>query len=223
MGVWAEATPRHPSVGVTPSADAGRLGSRGEVTPRTAACTAVPSTVMGTRGAVTKHAAHDQARALFEQRAWGEAYEAFARCRQLEASSLPTTSNGWRSPPTSPGTMTRRATRWARAHRAYLRVDDGLAAVRCAFWLGCVLILSGQLAPAHGWFARTQHLARQAPARTGREPGTSTWPPGSRRCSPAIRSLLTRASRPRRAPVLRHARTRSRRTRPARVRAGARS
>ncbi len=47
---------------------------------------------------------------------------------------------------------------WARAHRAYLRVDDGLAAVRCAFWLGCVLILSGQLAPAHGWFARTQHL-----------------------------------------------------------------
>ena len=90
---------------------------------------------------------------------------------------------------------------WARAHRQYLRDDDGLGAVRCAFWLGCVLILRGQLAPAHGWFARTQAPRRTGALRTGRvwlsRPGRRAGDAVLRRSAPP----LARASRRRHSPV----------------------
>jgi DNA-binding NarL/FixJ family response regulator len=46
----------------------------------------------------------------------------------------------------------------ARAHRAYQDEGDPLRAVRCAFWVGVNLLLSGELGPAKGWFARAQRL-----------------------------------------------------------------
>jgi DNA-binding NarL/FixJ family response regulator len=114
-------------------------------------------------------AAVHHARELFEQRAWGEAYEAL-RAADAEAQLGAVDLERLAVATYLTGHDDDACDTWARAHRAYLRVDDGLAAVRCAFWLGCVLILSGQLAPAHGWFARTQHLldkGQRGPVETG--------------------------------------------------------
>ncbi len=49
--------------------------------------------------------------------------------------------------------------RLAHAHRAHL--DDGhpSAAVRCAFWLGLLLVQAGDLAQGSGWIARAERLA----------------------------------------------------------------
>jgi DNA-binding CsgD family transcriptional regulator len=118
---------------------------------------------------MTTDAVVQRARDLFEQRAWGEAYEAL-RAADAEAPLGAVDLERLAVATYLTGHDDDACDTWARAHRAYLRVDDGLAAVRCAFWLGCVLILSGQLAPAHGWFARTQHLLdkrRCGPVETG--------------------------------------------------------
>ena len=118
---------------------------------------------------MTTDSAMERARDLFEQRAWGEAHEALRAAdtaAQLAAADLERLAVA----AYLTGHDDEACDTWARAHRAYLRVDDRLAAVRCAFWLGCVLILSGQLAPAHGWFARTQHLLepeQRGPVETG--------------------------------------------------------
>lgn len=48
---------------------------------------------------------------------------------------------------------------WARAHQAFLDRGDVEAAVRCAFWLGMVLITGrGEEARGGGWIARAQRL-----------------------------------------------------------------
>jgi DNA-binding NarL/FixJ family response regulator len=118
---------------------------------------------------MTTDAAVDKARDLFEQRSWGEAYEvlrAADTATQLTAADLERLAVA----AYLTGHDDEACDTWARAHRAYLRTEDGLEAVRCAFWLGCVLILLGQLAPAHGWFARTQHLlerGKRGPVESG--------------------------------------------------------
>jgi DNA-binding NarL/FixJ family response regulator len=53
----------------------------------------------------------------------------------------------------------------ARAHRAHQEEGDPRRAVRCAFWAGLSLLLSGELGPAMGWFGRAQRLLD----REGRE------------------------------------------------------
>ncbi len=104
----------------------------------------------------------ERALGLFERRAWGEAFEQLCAAETvapLDAVDLERLAvAAYLSGRDDEG-----CDAWARAHRQYLRDDDGVAAVRCAFWLGCVLILRGQLAPAHGWFSRTQHLAERVP------------------------------------------------------------
>ena len=118
---------------------------------------------------MTTDAELDRARELFEQRAWGDAYEVL-RAVDVEAQLGAVDLERLAVASYLTGHDDDACDTWARAHRAHLQVDDGLAAVRCAFWIGCVLILTGQLAPAHGWFARTQHLldSRQCvPVATG--------------------------------------------------------
>ena len=41
-----------------------------------------------------------------------------------------------------------------RAHRAHLDHDQGLAALRCAFWIGVTLAQKGEMGQASGWLAR---------------------------------------------------------------------
>lgn len=52
---------------------------------------------------------------------------------------------------------------WERAHRAYLAEDAIPGAVRCAAWLGFVLLQSGEHARAGGWLGRAQRLLDEAP------------------------------------------------------------
>jgi ATP/maltotriose-dependent transcriptional regulator MalT len=115
------------------------------------------------RGPVTSDDVLDGAHGLFERRAWGEAYEQLCAAETvalLDAVDLERLAvAAYLS-----GHDDEACDAWARAHRQFLRDENGVAAVRCAFWLGCVLILRGQLAPAHGWFARTQHLVERAPS-----------------------------------------------------------
>jgi DNA-binding NarL/FixJ family response regulator len=53
---------------------------------------------------------------------------------------------------------------WARAHQAFVRDGDGSAAARSAFWLGCALLLRGQMAPGLGWLARVTSLVERGTA-----------------------------------------------------------
>ena len=45
-----------------------------------------------------------------------------------------------------------------RAHHAHLDDGDGLAAVRCAFWIGHNFLFRGDNVSATGWFARAQRV-----------------------------------------------------------------
>ncbi|MGW6979206.1 LuxR C-terminal-related transcriptional regulator [Streptomyces sp. NPDC054932] len=47
---------------------------------------------------------------------------------------------------------------WTRAHHAWLTRGDAPRAVRCVFWLGLDLVLSGQWSRGSGWTARAQRL-----------------------------------------------------------------
>jgi hypothetical protein len=48
-----------------------------------------------------------------------------------------------------------------RAHRAYLDVGEGLAALRSAFWIGVTLANRGETGRASGWLGRAQRLLDQ--------------------------------------------------------------
>ncbi len=49
-----------------------------------------------------------------------------------------------------------------RAHHAYLASQRPLPAARCAWWIGHNFAFRGEMAPAHGWFARAQRLLEEA-------------------------------------------------------------
>jgi DNA-binding CsgD family transcriptional regulator len=49
-------------------------------------------------------------------------------------------------------------------HRWYLDADSPLEAARCALWIGFVLALRGDAAPASGWFGRADRLVEQTSA-----------------------------------------------------------
>ena len=46
----------------------------------------------------------------------------------------------------------------ARAHQGFLRRGDTQRAVRCAFWLGFVALINGEVAQAGGWLSRAERL-----------------------------------------------------------------
>jgi ATP/maltotriose-dependent transcriptional regulator MalT len=50
---------------------------------------------------------------------------------------------------------------WSRAHHAWLSGGDVARAVRCAFWLGVNLVVSGQWAQSAGWLARGRRLLQE--------------------------------------------------------------
>ncbi|MER7900585.1 LuxR C-terminal-related transcriptional regulator [Streptomyces sp. NPDC096046] len=51
---------------------------------------------------------------------------------------------------------------WERAHHAFLGRGDVAPAVRCAFWIGIILVLHGEQARGGGWLARAGHLLDDA-------------------------------------------------------------
>ena len=52
---------------------------------------------------------------------------------------------------------------WDRAHRAYARAGDPVAAARCVFWIGFTLGNRGDGAQAGAWAVRLEELAADAP------------------------------------------------------------
>jgi DNA-binding CsgD family transcriptional regulator len=46
----------------------------------------------------------------------------------------------------------------ARAHQSFLTLGESRAAARCAFWLGFIALLGGDVAQASGWLSRAQRL-----------------------------------------------------------------
>ena len=92
-------------------------------------------------------------RESYARQAWHEAYESLAGAD--------------RSAPLGPGDLEALATSaymlgrereyqelMERAFRGHREAEDPLAAVRCAFWLGLSLSISGELGRASGWFGR---------------------------------------------------------------------
>src|SRR5687767_10940014 len=47
---------------------------------------------------------------------------------------------------------------WTRAHNEYLNTGDVKCAVRCAFWLGFLLLNTGESARGGGWISRARRL-----------------------------------------------------------------
>lgn len=45
-----------------------------------------------------------------------------------------------------------------RAHQSFLAIGDTKAAARCAFWLGFIALLGGDVAQASGWLSRAERL-----------------------------------------------------------------
>lgn len=50
---------------------------------------------------------------------------------------------------------------WTRAHHAFLGRDATELAIRCAFWLGIVLMNMGESARGGGWLARAERLLEE--------------------------------------------------------------
>lgn len=51
---------------------------------------------------------------------------------------------------------------WSRAHNEYLNAGDVKGAVRCAFWLGFLLLNTGESARGGGWISRARRLLDEA-------------------------------------------------------------
>ncbi|MEX1241753.1 MAG: hypothetical protein WEB30_18670 [Cyclobacteriaceae bacterium] len=51
---------------------------------------------------------------------------------------------------------------WSRAHNEFLITGDIKSAVRCAFWLGLILLNLGESARGGGWISRAGRLLEEA-------------------------------------------------------------
>jgi DNA-binding CsgD family transcriptional regulator len=49
----------------------------------------------------------------------------------------------------------------ARAHQSFLALGESRAAARCAFWLGFIALLGGDVAQASGWLSRAERLLEE--------------------------------------------------------------
>ena len=99
----------------------------------------------------------EQGRALYENQAWTDAYEALVRADGAE----PLGAQDLERLATVAFMLGRDDDYLAlheRAHHAYLAADDVPNAVRCAFWIGMNLVLRGEMGPGNGWLGRAQRL-----------------------------------------------------------------
>jgi ATP/maltotriose-dependent transcriptional regulator MalT len=97
----------------------------------------------------------------YGQRRWAEAYAHLAaadRQGPLEAEALDRLG----TVAYLTGATEAAADAWERAHHEYLRAGAVPPAVRCAFWLGIVLVLRGQHARAGGWLQRAHRALAEA-------------------------------------------------------------
>jgi DNA-binding CsgD family transcriptional regulator len=102
----------------------------------------------------------ERARELYRARAWMQAREAFVACareQELAADDLVMLSiSSYLSGDAVLSIQTLES-----AYRAYLALDDGDRATRCAFWLAFTLGATGEASRAAGWAARAEQLVEE--------------------------------------------------------------
>jgi len=107
----------------------------------------------------------ERGRDAYAKRAWREAYEALARANR----ATPLGSADVEHLATAAYLVARDDDAVAfleQAHHRQLEDGNGLRAVRCAFWLGMILLLRGDVGPGSGWLGRAQRLLAGEPAET---------------------------------------------------------
>jgi ATP/maltotriose-dependent transcriptional regulator MalT len=96
----------------------------------------------------------DQARAAFERNAWAEARDLLTSVPDLEPDDLERLAvAGYLT-----GQTDTAVDAWERAHHTFVESGEITRGVRCAFWLGMVLVQRREHARGGGWFARGQHI-----------------------------------------------------------------
>jgi DNA-binding NarL/FixJ family response regulator len=100
----------------------------------------------------------EQSRTAFVRRAWSEAHRSLSAA-DAEGTVEPEDLERLAVSGFLTGQDTVAEDAWARAHQSHLDRGDLEAAVRCAFWLGMVLITGrGEAQRGGGWIARAQRL-----------------------------------------------------------------
>lgn len=89
--------------------------------------------------------------------AWRDAYEAYAAAAG-QAALQPAELELFATAAYLSGHSTAFREAMERAHHAHARAGDRLAAVRCAFWLGFLLLFHGEAGAATGWLGRAARL-----------------------------------------------------------------
>ena len=99
----------------------------------------------------------EQGRRFYARQAWADAHESLVeadRAAPLSAGDLELLATS----AYMLGRDDEYASALERAHHAYLRANEPLRAVGCAFWVGVSYALRGELGPATGWLGRAQRL-----------------------------------------------------------------
>jgi DNA-binding CsgD family transcriptional regulator len=99
----------------------------------------------------------EQGRESYASSAWSTAYESLSRADQL--SPLPAQDLELLA---TSAYMLAREDEWMRilerAHHGHSEAGENRRAVRCAFWIGIVLAIRGEMGAATGWLGRAQRL-----------------------------------------------------------------
>jgi DNA-binding CsgD family transcriptional regulator len=103
----------------------------------------------------------DRGRDAFRRQAWAEAMTAL-RAAEREAALEPKDLERLAVALYLVGRDADSVEAWTRAHHEWLLAGDAARAARCAFWLGLGLDITGQHAPAAGWFERARRLVDEA-------------------------------------------------------------
>lgn len=96
----------------------------------------------------------EQARAAFERNAWAETRNLLASVADLEPDDLERLAVA----AYLTGQTDTAVDAWERAHHTFTDKGEIARGVRCAFWLGMLLMQRGEHARGGGWFARGQHI-----------------------------------------------------------------
>lgn len=103
----------------------------------------------------------ERARAAFARQAWADGFSAFTAA--AERSSLDAADYERLAVCAYLiGEDDECAAAWEAAHRAAREAGDMAGSARCAFWLGMILMLRGQMAQAGGWLTRAERLTEDA-------------------------------------------------------------
>jgi hypothetical protein len=99
----------------------------------------------------------DQARAAFDRDAWREARDLFAAADDLGPEDLERLAfSAYLT-----GQVDSATEALETAHHSFIETGAVARGVRCAFWLGMMLMQRGDHARGGGWFARAQHILEE--------------------------------------------------------------